>query len=228
MRPYLVDLITRIADQTPFASSDDSISWHAHREAERLLDRSMVDEAAAGLASETDRHRRYAAHFIIGLIGINLQDPSCAEILITSLPREDEKQNLSFILQYIRDIPKPRELDLTEIYSRTADRRWQVRLMAVEALCLAEAPAAEVHVLNHLAQKHTYNDIASCNLTLYSIGTPESIPAISANLDCRDSEVRTTARGAIEAIKKRAEAGSRNPWPHPYARAPRAIPGPNV
>ena len=69
MRPYLQDLVTRMADKSRERDSSKSVSWVAHRETERLNDRTMVAELSTHLQAEQVKQRRLACLFIIGKLG---------------------------------------------------------------------------------------------------------------------------------------------------------------
>ena len=77
MRPYLEDLVQRLADRTEVQSSSDSVSSAVHRKAEQLTDISMVSELAEAARTLPTAKRR-GCYFTIGKIGRNLQDEHCA------------------------------------------------------------------------------------------------------------------------------------------------------
>ena len=95
MRLSLVELIERMTLSELNVSSDDSISWHAHREAEKLNDLSMVEKLDATLAQKPKKHQRAAAYFIIGKIGKNCRSAECASRLIAYASAEQDKYALS-------------------------------------------------------------------------------------------------------------------------------------
>ena len=65
VRPYLLDLIRRIALDEGQISSAQSVSWHAHREAEKLDDISMIPELQTFLSGKTRKDERSAVYFIL-------------------------------------------------------------------------------------------------------------------------------------------------------------------
>jgi hypothetical protein len=117
LRPYLLQLIERLADRSHAASSAESISWAAHREAEKLADITMVDELAGAARSDASKHRRAACYFVIGKIGRNLQDARCASVLLGLLAAEKDKHNIAALLERIGETPKRAELDLDTVYA---------------------------------------------------------------------------------------------------------------
>ena len=59
---YLNDLLARMR------STDITLSWPAHREAEQLDDALLFDELETIIAAGTDRHERSAAYFAYGAL----------------------------------------------------------------------------------------------------------------------------------------------------------------
>jgi HEAT repeat protein len=204
MRPYLQDLVKRLADQTPAMSSAESVSFAAHREAERLTDITMVDELAEGAHTLKPVQRR-GCYFTIGKIGLNLGDERCAEILLGLLPTETDKYNLASLLDGIRRIPKGPRFDLAPVYPLLDDKRWLVRYAAINALDNSANPDSEARVLKHLETTEDPHDMTYCHAVLSTIGTVRALPAIEANLTSRKRDVKASARWAANAIRERSE-----------------------
>ena len=96
MREYLAGLITRMtAKESRCLNPDDSVAWHAYREAETLSDSSVVDELADYVRNEKDKQRRRAAYFIFGKLGQKVRSIDCASILLSRLNYEKDKYVLS-------------------------------------------------------------------------------------------------------------------------------------
>ena len=55
MRRELVDLIECMSLRDASMNSENSISWHAHREAEQLADISMIDELKSFLVEKPSK-----------------------------------------------------------------------------------------------------------------------------------------------------------------------------
>jgi hypothetical protein len=63
MQEYILELIARMtATEDRCLNSDDSVAWHAHREAETLSDSSTVDELAEYVNEERNNKRRCLLH----------------------------------------------------------------------------------------------------------------------------------------------------------------------
>lgn len=206
MRQELVDLIQRIAVREPLVNSDDSISWHALREAEKLDDESLVVEIDAYLAQKPRKEQRSAAYFIIGKIGKNCSSEKCASLLIEYSSKEHDKYALAGILDRLADIPKPESVDVTPLFQHLNDARWLVRRSAIGSLAGCHRAEVEDRLLDILATTLDPYDAACCHSTLNKIGTRKSIPSLEKNLKSRKRDVKLSARYAIAAIEAR-EAG---------------------
>ena len=140
-----------MGDKTKYVSSADSISWAAHREAEKLTDISMVDELAEAVYGGLATDKRGACYFTIGKIGANLGDERCAAVLLSLLPGETNKYNLDSVLHGIGQISKGPNFDLSPVFPLLADSRWMVRQAAINALDNSANPETETRVTDHLA-----------------------------------------------------------------------------
>jgi len=202
VRPYLTDLLRRLTDTTPFTSSEESVSWSAHREAEQLEDLTIVNELAS-VAAKLPADQRRASYFVIGKIGARLGDEQCATVLLDLLPRERNKYNLDCLLTVLGEIPKGRDVDLSPVFALLGDQRWLVRHASIMALRRSASPLAEERLIEHLSGTSDPLDQGYCHSVLNEIGTPRAIPAIEANLGSRKRDVRISAQLALEAIAAR-------------------------
>jgi HEAT repeat protein len=204
VRPYLEELVERLADRAPLVgSSEDSVSWRAHREAESLSDPTMVDELVQGAVGQRSKHIRAACYFAIGMIGRNLGQARVALVLLQLLEGETDKYNLASLLQRIGGIPKLADCDLSKVYEFLEDKRWLVRHAAIDALDNSANPEVEERLLRHLAEASDHHDKIHCHSVLNRIGTPRSLGPIEANLESRKRDVKLSAQAALAAIRQR-------------------------
>lgn len=210
MRSELIQLLDRMTDKSVDAldSRDypQTVAWNAHRDAEKLTDRSIVDELVDYIQKERSEPLRRNAHFIIGKIGKNNQDETCAEILIGELKRAKSKYTIGGLLDRIRDIPKPIEVDLDPVYALLSDSRPSVRHSAICALINSSHPESEERVIQVLIETEDHFDQIYCNSTLNLIGTAQAIPYLEKFTKAKNQDVKMSARLAIEAIKQRASS----------------------
>jgi len=186
-------------------NSENSISWHAHREAEQLADISMIDELKSFLVEKPSKEERSAAYFILGKIGTNSVSQRCATALIKYSTIETDKYLLSNILDRIADIPLEAEVELDPLFLLLNDKRWLVRRSAIQSLKGSENSNAETKLLDVLAAVTDPIDIVFCHSTLNRIGTRKSLPAIKQGLTSRKRDVKMSAQSAIEAIETRED-----------------------
>jgi hypothetical protein len=203
VRPYLTDLLERMGDKTKYTSSEDSTSWAAYREAEKLTDISMVGELAAAVAAGLPTDTRRSCYFTIGKVGANLGAEDCAALLLSLLPGETNKYNLNTLLHGIGQISKGPNFDLSPVFPLLADSRWMVRQAAINALDKSANPETETRVIDHLAATTDPYEQTYCHAVLSTIGTLRSLPVIEANLKSRKRDVKASAQWAANAIRVR-------------------------
>ena len=185
-------------------NSDDSVTWHAHREAEKVSDSSLVDELAEYVNREGNKERRRAAYFILGKLGQKARGVDCASILLSRLSDENGKYVLSDLLDALSSIDKPGTLDLAPVYRLLRDERWLVRHSAIQALKRTDTPEAEDELIRLLTTTTDPDDMTYCHATLNGIGSAKSLPYLEKNLGSRKRDVKLSAMSAIQAIKSRS------------------------
>jgi HEAT repeats len=210
MREPLVDLIAQMTAKEPRCiKSDESVSWHAHREAELLADASMVEDLADYVRHESNKEHRGAAYFILGELGKKVGSAECASILVSHVGTETNKYALAGLLDALGGLRKPRDLDLHPVFQLLHDERWLVRHSAIQALRLSDSPEVEARLLEHLDTTSDPHDMTYCHATLSEIGTAKALPAIERNLKARKRDVKDSAQFAINAINARGRSDSR-------------------
>jgi HEAT repeat protein len=206
MRTYLIDLLGRLSTPEPGVSSGDSISWHAHREAEQLRDLALIADLDEFLSSNPPARSRTAAYFIVGAIGKNCGSDECASMLIKYAQKEKDKYALHGLLDRLAEIPKPKHIDLKPLFALLEDKRWLVRHAAIRSLMNVSSPEPEVRLLALLGSTTDPDDLVHCHATLNRIGTAKSLAALRSNLSSRKRDVKLSAAAAIDAIEARIRA----------------------
>jgi HEAT repeat protein len=203
MRASLIDLIARMTVREGNTNSDQSVGWHAHREAEALSDASLISELADYVQRESKQDSRKAAYFILGKLGEKFPATECAALLVAQAKKEKNKHVLATLLDALGHISKPTDLDLTPVYALLADERWLVRHSAIQSLKRTNSPRVEEMILHVLETTSDPYDLVYCQATLNEIGSAKAIPFIAKNLKSRKRDVKDSARLAIEAIEAR-------------------------
>jgi HEAT repeat protein len=203
MQAELQTLIDQMTAKEKVANSEQSISWHAHRMAERLADENLIGDLELALSKSKSKNEKRALSFILGAIGANTGAVRCAEILIHRLTIETDKYFLAELLNSLSKINKPKHLDLKPIYHLLREPRWLVRYAAITALQKTSSSEAENQILMHLSQTDDPHDKIYCHATLNKIGTIQAIPLISASLTSRKPDVKMSAEEAMRSIEAR-------------------------
>jgi HEAT repeat protein len=112
---------------------------------------------------------------------------------------------LSSLLDALRGVAKPQNLDLKPVFHFLHDHRWSVRHSAIRALSRTESSEAEDRLIELLNETIDEYDMVYCHATLNEIGTPKAIPHLQKNLSSRKRDVKHSAQSAIEAIEMRAK-----------------------
>jgi hypothetical protein len=199
----LSDLIRRLTTSERVAHSEQSLSWHAHREAERIRDLSLLEDLKALVNTSKSMDERKAAYFILGALGENTSDARCALVLTERLRHEQNKYVLAAALDALAKIDKPHHFPLEAIYERLSDERWLVRHAAIRALQKTDSATVEDHLLKHLSLTDDPNDMIYCHATLGSVGSANSLPALETGSNSKKRDVKASATFAIRAIKAR-------------------------
>jgi HEAT repeat protein len=186
-------------------NSDQSVSWHAHREAEALSDASLINELAEYVQHESKQDCRRAACFILGKLGEKFPASECAAILVAQAKKEKNKYVLATLLDALAHVSKPSDLDLNPVYALLADERWLVRHSAIQSLKRTNSPKVEDMILHVLETTSDPYDLVYCQATLNEIGSTKAIPFIAKNLKSRKRDVKDSAQLAIEAIEAREQ-----------------------
>ncbi|MFZ6767363.1 HEAT repeat domain-containing protein [Undibacterium sp. Di26W] len=208
MNSELRNLLDRMTVKETVTNSDQSQSWHAHREAERLVDNTYIEELDVLLSVSKSKDERRAAYFILGAIGANTGAVRCAEILLKRVDFEKDKYVLSSLLDSFSKIDKPADISLDAIFRLLDEPRWLVRHSAIRSLRNTNSPAAEDYILAHLLKTDSPFDVTYCHSTLNQIGSLRSIPQISKSVGSRKRDVKISAEAAIRSIQMRNDKSS--------------------
>jgi HEAT repeat protein len=205
MNSELSDLIRRLTTVECVARSDQSVSWHAYREAERIRDLSLLEDLETLANTSESKDERKAAYFILGALGTNTSNVHCALVLTERLRHEKDKYVLAVALDALAKMDKPCDFPLEAIFERLSEERWLVRHAAIRALQKTDSAVVEEQLLKHLALTGEPHDMVYCHATLGNVGSANSLPALERNLTSRKRDVKASAAFAIRAIKARVE-----------------------
>lgn len=201
------DLIGKIItpDEPFITDSSESVSWIAHREAEEIRDETLIPvlseyiESLRNQKSKVAREKRGAAYFILKCIGENTGDKRVPNILMESLERETNMYTLMYLLDWV-NMQENYMPDYRKIMPYLEDKRWQVRLSAIELLGRCKNVAVDDALLEILAasnDRFEINDI--CN-ALHYINPEKAIPLLIEKTKHSNREVRSTCYEVLNMI----------------------------
>lgn len=208
MDSILQSLVERMNDKSdhimaPGFDSSTTISWKAHREAEKLADSAFIPQLRTFIENEKDKKHRDSAYFILGYVAKNVGDQTTAQFLIDRIEKEKDKYVLSAMLDRLANLVKPAGTDLTALLAATKDKRWQVGYAAIRALTNTNDAAAETTLLQILDTSANKFELIYANGALHNIGTPRALVFLEKHLKSRTRDVKHSANYAMEEIKKR-------------------------
>lgn len=209
MEEYIMSLITRMTVKEEFRTSQESVSWHAHREAETLTDPDLypiLKNIILSRQSKKDTDIRDAAYFIMGKLFLKVPSDEYCIFYIQQLENETNKYLVSSMLDWLCDIEIPLDADISPIIACTKSDKWLIRYSAIKALGSSntkESKETLAYFLNQTDDKKYKDEITYANAALGRIGTLEDIPLLEQHVKSRKWDVKDSAIYAIERIQQR-------------------------
>jgi len=200
----ILDLLQRMDDRTPSTSSDQSISWLAHRDAEDVNDPALIPCLKQLLESTKKKEIRRHIYFILSQIGRNFKDIEVAHILYDRLDAETDKHILSGLLSALAGLPQIPNCG--RIVALTKDNRWLVRESAISALKNCKPANAEDALLEVLKTSGNTYDLIFAIASLGVVGSWRAIPDLIAMTNHRSNDVKNGAVSAFREIAARESA----------------------
>jgi HEAT repeat protein len=206
----LKDLIKRMCNEDD--CSEESISWQAYREAEKLSNKSFLPLLYNTVIenkknTKRDKTVRKSVYFIIGRILKNSFDENGCRFLIDRLDVETDKYILEHILGELIWVDIPLNIDIEPIIRLSKSDKWLTRHSAIQALgssATVKSKEALYFYLNQSDEKKYEHDIVYANFALGKIGKSEDIPVLEQRLTSRNADIRDSALYAIDSIKERS------------------------
>lgn len=210
MNDYLIELINRMNDESDQKmvagyESSKTISWKAFREAEKIENPEYIDELISYIQQEKNKKNRNRAYFVLGKIAKNIDDKKTAQFFINRIEKETDKYVIMSMLDRLEDIDKPQETNILPLIDATKNKKWQIRLSAIDALNLTTNELAENRLIEILSNSKDTSDLTCSNSVLGKIGTRKSIPFLKKMLDVKSQDVANSALYALMKIAKETE-----------------------
>ena len=203
----LYDLIARMTIKEQLTSSEESVSWNAYREAERISDETVYP-ILMRIIEENHKNKavRRAAYIIIGYSLRNIFNKEACIFLIQKLNEETDMQGVASILESLACIHIPEDIDMSLVIKCSQNDKWQIRHSALDALGSSSTHAnreALLFFINQEDEKKYESEIIYANASLGKIGLKEDIPFLEKHIKSRKRDIRGSALFAIDRIKER-------------------------
>lgn len=203
----LYDLIARMTIKEQLTSSEESVSWNAYREAERISDETVYP-ILKKIIEENHKNKavREAAYVIIGYSLRNIFNKEACIFLIQRLDEETDNYVVACILDKLARIHIPEDIDMSLVIKCSQNDKWLIRHSALNALGSSSTHAnreALLFFINQEDEKKYEYEIIYANASLGSIGSKEDIPFLEKHVKSRKRDIRDSARFAIDRIKER-------------------------
>ena len=203
----LYDLIARMTIKEQLTSSEESVSWNAYREAERISDETVYP-ILKKIIEENHKNKavREAAYVIIGYSLRNIFNKEACIFLIQRLDEETDKYVVACILDKLARIHIPEDIDMSLVIKCSQNDKWLIRHSAINALGSSSTHAnreALLFFINQEDEKKYEYEIIYANASLGSIGSKEDIPFLEKHVKSRKRDISDSARFAIDRIKER-------------------------
>lgn len=203
----LYDLIARMTIKEQLTSSEESVSWNAYREAERISDETVYP-ILKKIIEENHKNKavREAAYVIIGYSLRNIFNKEACIFLIQRLDEETDKYVVACILDNLARIHIPEDIDMSLVIKCSQNDKWLIRHSALNALGSSSTHVnreALLFFINQEDEKKYEYEIIYANASLGSIGSKEDIPFLEKHVKSRKRDIRDSARFAIDRIKER-------------------------
>ena len=214
----VLDLIERMMTFEKGIISNQTTSWKAHREAEKLTDRNLlpilyeiVDENEG---KDNDKpFLRSCCYFIMRQITTSSFEHQDCEYIFKQLKNEFKDNLVLYSLFEVichwrndANIYVPSDIDITPLTDIVMKKRGYIKHCAIQVLgCCPRKESREIlrNILMEEDEKKHKEEISWANVSLQDIGEPEDIPYLERFLKSRIPDNKNTAKFAIKLIKER-------------------------
>lgn len=208
---YLSELIDRMLTKEERLSSDQSVSWKAYREAERLDDVSFypyIRNTVLIYTKPREKKLRGAAYFIWGKLLKNCPLEEYTIYYLQQIKTETDKYILSGMLDRVAEIVIPSHIPIDVIADLAMNDKWLIRHSALCALgssSTVESKNVLLYYINQTDEKNYKYEIIYANASLGRIGALKDIQVLEQHHKSKIRDIRGSAEFAIANIKERTK-----------------------
>lgn len=190
--------------------SEDSVSWYAYRQSDKLISQENKAELLAFLSDEKYSDLKKYIYCCLASICSNTNDKYLFNFLIDKIQEEDEESIRVSILSRLRNVIKDSGYNIAPIKLLVAEGTANESHAAIKALSNTNDPEVEDILLGEFKITSTHMKGMICG-PLSTVGTLKSIPILKeAYKKTRDGYLRKVIDNAVYKIETRAKAATNN------------------
>ena len=208
MRPYLRNLLLRMADQNyRCGETQEEGQWEAGKdlasdpssEARQLDDVNLLPDLYNLAMSNKSEIDKIHVYFVLGFIAKNANNEEAVKFMLDRLKIERATLVILTILHRLAEIYKPQSFDLSIIYELIEKKGANIRRAAYNALTNS-AHNVEDYLLDLLSKTTKAEDVAGIIIALGYIGTEKSISPLKELLKSRKAEIKFWTQNTLPTI----------------------------
>ncbi len=186
--------------------SEDSVSWYAYEQSDKLNSDENKTELLGLLINEKYSNYKKYIYSCLASICSNTNDKELFNFLIDKVQQEDDESTRVSILSRLQDIKKGFGYNIEPIKTLVRDGTEGETRAAIRALSNTNDPEVEDIILNEfkISDRHMKSTICG---PLSTVGTLKSIPILKeAHKKTRDGGLRMLIENTINKIEDRTKS----------------------
>ena len=189
-------------------SSEDSVSWYAYRQSDKLNSLENKKELLALLSNESYSTYKKYIYRCLSSICSNTNDKDLFNFLIDKVQQEDDESIRVSILSRLREVLKDSEYNIEPLKIIVREGTSDESHAAIKALSNTNDPEVEDILLDEFKITSTHMKGMICG-PLSTVGTLKSIPILKeAYKKTRDGFLRMVINDAVYKIENRVQSCS--------------------
>lgn len=189
-------------------SSEDSVSWYAYRQSDKLNSQEDKTELLKLLSDEKYSDFKKYIYCCLSSICSNSNDKDLFNFLIDKVQNEGDERIKVSILSRLSDVIKDSNYNIEPIKILVKEGTGDESHAAIKALSNTNDPEVEDILLDEFKITNTHMKGMICG-PLSTVGTLKSIPILKeAHKKTRDGGLRMAINSAIDKIETRAKAAT--------------------
>ena len=209
LEEYLYELVEKMTVKEDVKSSDESVSFKAHREAEKIDDVKALEILKKMIISHSlkkDKKFRNACYFIYGKLLIKFPVYDYLSFYIEQIKKEDDKYILSAMLDSLCQIEIPDGISPNAVITLADNEKWQIRYSAISALgsfCNEQSREKLREYISKEDEKKFKEEIIYANAAIGKCGEKEDISYLELHKNSKIRDIRISSVLAIQKITER-------------------------